>query len=750
MVNAAFLAAQTLFRQHGFEVDERYTPSLVEEIDALLKRGKTKGDKVAVLFQIKTSMISGRVAVYKHVAPARAGVSSKNRSRLGVVGSDSQVLGETILRHGWNDHRTEESSSFDLPPPPLDKEERDFNKMLFDLGDGLIPLLEDLEVITVGGSHTNTFLRQVIGEVRAVVAELSDTGETGGKLNYEQLVCDRPAFKCALGTGLKYWCGHWQSVYIWPDLPDFLQDSLNIVAKLIVSEPEIMLKISDMAANAKKNGEPATWKLWEKAAANSNPACVMWIDKLSAYVQLHGGDGELIAELAEYAKSLETQGPKRLLGAEFFSKINNLKFGRGVCFPRVVNATLELQLAGPKVTNGNICNFLTPGAMSELVKESNRGAVQKAEELMSEARKLVTSLGLQRSKVVKSIGRLDVRTAAVLTKTSKALEGKAVTMAEVAEQFLAELSGLHGTAISWNLVRAGGHQPAAANVQPDVATDSLDSVDQMLDPVYQAQKLGYVVGAFITCKDDSTPKIYKLQSYSGMRVKLSLQESGHDVQFLEVEVQELLKQFRIHKGSVTTLLQGWSAANDCSPLALKTFKFDLAKSKVMLALANVFEMLSGNHCAIELLTKPFSARATMEVAVGDFAIAPCSTKLERKHNDGAWFLGAFDLGDDVATPLFMSSMFVPPVNNSGLVSKTPWVVPFFFVATTKDRAIANCEIRFVVMDGVKVPVLTNHRSLHPRDELMFHIDNIKDFASSKKKYTQKEPAPPATKKTKTR
>ena len=205
-----------------------------------------------MLFQIKANMVSARIAVYKHVAPARAGVSSKNRSRLGVVGSDSQVLGETILRHGWNDHRTEESSSFDIPPPPLDKEERDFNKMLFDLGDGLVPLLEDLEVITVGGSHTDTFLRQVIGEVRAVVAELSDTGETGGKLNYEQLVCDRPAFKCALGTGLKYWCGHWQSVYIWPDLPDFLQDSLNIVAKLIVSEPEIMLKISDMAANAKK------------------------------------------------------------------------------------------------------------------------------------------------------------------------------------------------------------------------------------------------------------------------------------------------------------------------------------------------------------------------------------------------------------------------------------------------------------------------------------------------------------------
>ena len=84
--------------------------------------------------------------------------------------------------------------------------------MLVDLGDGLIQLIEDLEVITVGGSHTNTFLRQDIGEVRAVVAELSDTGETGGKLNYEQLVCDRPAFKSALGTGLKYWCGHWQSL----------------------------------------------------------------------------------------------------------------------------------------------------------------------------------------------------------------------------------------------------------------------------------------------------------------------------------------------------------------------------------------------------------------------------------------------------------------------------------------------------------------------------------------------------------
>ena len=747
MVTAAFAAASSLFRQHGLEVDERYTPSLVLGIDALLKRGKEKGDKVAVLVEVKAKMVDAKLAVYKHVAPARAGVSSKNRSRLGVVGGDSQWLGRSILEQGWNDDRTAESSAFDLAPPPLDTEEREFNKRLVELSDGLIPSLEDIEVTTVGGSHTNTFLRQVCAEVPAVVAELSDTNEVGGRLNYNQLVCNRQAFKLATEAGLKYWCGHWQAVHIWPELPDFLQDGLNICAKLIVSEPEVMLKLSSMAAAAGRAGEPLEWKRYQAAAAKSNPACLNWIDKLSTFVQTHGGgvDGELTAECAEFAKSLDNTGPKRLVGPELFAKVGSLHFGRGVRFPLVVLATLELQLSGSKMTNGNICNFLINANVNELVKDSNRAAVQKSEELLVEARKLVKSLGVQRSKMVKFIGRLDVRVVAILTKTSKALEGKALTMAEVAEHFLTDLGRIYGEAISWDVVRDIGEQPAAATLRMPCAASgsgsSMDTITQMSDLVHQAKKLGYIEGVYTTCKHDTEPRVYKLKEYVGARVEMVLQTGGHGTESVTVDAADVLKWWRIHKGGVQTLMPAWSVDNDCSPLASKGFKFDLAKSKIILALAKAFERFHRQNINdIELLVKPNAVTAVCDIAVGELVLAPCSTKVERKKSDGGWYVGAFDLGEGKETRLFMNPMLVPPSTGSGPANKTPWVVPFFMVGMDDAKADVNCEVKHIMIDGVKVPLLVNSKKVKQTEELKFLKENWQDFESCRKTYKEPEHA----------
>ncbi len=43
MVKSAFQVARALLTSLGFDIDERYTPTLVQEIDDLLKRGKEKG-----------------------------------------------------------------------------------------------------------------------------------------------------------------------------------------------------------------------------------------------------------------------------------------------------------------------------------------------------------------------------------------------------------------------------------------------------------------------------------------------------------------------------------------------------------------------------------------------------------------------------------------------------------------------------------------------------------------------------------
>ena len=57
-----------------YKIDERHTHALVADIDALLGRGKVKGDRNAALVDIPA------VAAYKHVVVATAGVAPTTKA----------------------------------------------------------------------------------------------------------------------------------------------------------------------------------------------------------------------------------------------------------------------------------------------------------------------------------------------------------------------------------------------------------------------------------------------------------------------------------------------------------------------------------------------------------------------------------------------------------------------------------------------------------------------------------------------
>ena len=116
--------------------------------------------------EIKRTLEAASIAWYGDCQPARAGVSPHNRSKLGVVGADSQYLGKDILDDGWSWRKTSDSSAFEMPPAPHDKEAIEYNEDLIEVSDGLMPPLQPLKILTVGGSHTNCFLRQVIAGTR--------------------------------------------------------------------------------------------------------------------------------------------------------------------------------------------------------------------------------------------------------------------------------------------------------------------------------------------------------------------------------------------------------------------------------------------------------------------------------------------------------------------------------------------------------------------------------------------------------
>ena len=109
-------------QEEGIELDAMYTEDILTGVADLLKQANESGEKVSMLDAIKTKLEAACIGWYGHVQPDRAGVSPHNRSKLGVVGADSQFLGKEILDIGWSWRKCSDSSAFEIPPAPWDKE----------------------------------------------------------------------------------------------------------------------------------------------------------------------------------------------------------------------------------------------------------------------------------------------------------------------------------------------------------------------------------------------------------------------------------------------------------------------------------------------------------------------------------------------------------------------------------------------------------------------------------------------------
>ena len=88
----------------------------------------------------------------------------------------------------------------ELPPKPYDSEEVAFNEQLLELAGGLTPPASNMRMVSIGGSHTNTFLRQVKGGSLSIVDRLAGVN---GCLSFDQLKAGRPDFEEAATSGLK-------------------------------------------------------------------------------------------------------------------------------------------------------------------------------------------------------------------------------------------------------------------------------------------------------------------------------------------------------------------------------------------------------------------------------------------------------------------------------------------------------------------------------------------------------------------
>ena len=185
-----------------------------------------------------------------------------------------------------------------------------------------------LKYLSVGGSHTNTFRRQVKAGVRSMAPSRSDEN---GNLNLEKLSLRRPGFHKAVVEGMPWPSLHWGCQIVWPGLPHLAQDALNVQCKNAASEGQVMLDLSLRRKLVIESGKQVQWDQLKAAACDGNPPCAPYIYQLAKFVEHHSGgiDGLLVKELESFRKMWASSDTRvaRVLGGEFIGKVACLNFG---------------------------------------------------------------------------------------------------------------------------------------------------------------------------------------------------------------------------------------------------------------------------------------------------------------------------------------------------------------------------------------------------------------------------------------
>ena len=157
----------------AYEIASIYAPENVKTINDLIETGIKSGEKTGAWDAVLQAMRENSMAWEEACPPDQTGVHPGNRSSFGVGGADSQHLGFGILQVGWSWSKAKDATAIQSPPGSLTTEAAEYNKMLVDASDGLIPPLTLMRCLTIGGGHTNVFLRQCCGNVPNIMGKES-------------------------------------------------------------------------------------------------------------------------------------------------------------------------------------------------------------------------------------------------------------------------------------------------------------------------------------------------------------------------------------------------------------------------------------------------------------------------------------------------------------------------------------------------------------------------------------------------
>ena len=213
------------------------TSAQQESILQMIADSTSSGRLASGWEQMKKFLLGDELAYILQIPPPQMGTDVENRSGSLVNPTRAHNLGCKICKQGFVFTKTVGATAFEVVQHGNAYEEMlKANDRLARLSGGRCPPLGSLRYTSVGGSHTNVFLRCVIARSITSVAEIADAR---GYIDSDRLLACDPELAEACSKGLT-WLVIKSNVASITGMKSFTQRALNADVREAVHETEII------------------------------------------------------------------------------------------------------------------------------------------------------------------------------------------------------------------------------------------------------------------------------------------------------------------------------------------------------------------------------------------------------------------------------------------------------------------------------------------------------------------------------
>jgi len=493
-----------------------------------------------------------------------------NRGRSGLVVRKCFLLGSKHLKTGYSYTRASAGAVAQSFPrdPALQRWIEDVN-VEHSKTQPELPLLSSPQVVALGATHSNGWLRLVKG---GAACSLDDVAPNGYLIEKE-LIVGRKGFEKACGVGLTWDVYEYGLFQRWPVLTEVFSQAANYKGTQEIGEIEGLLTIGRAADEFTSKGVPVDWESALETGIQSDPFWKGWAPALVDLCKVL--PTEAFVELTEMLKATSKKDLSDMAhyGQPFIQALAEFKLGKDIRALRVPVAMLLLQAFSPVecIDSGKFC-LLNGNDITKIKSKKLLAATIQAEKCLEEARSLLTSSGVAAATRYKMLAGLDLRMASHLVqKGHKSHLGKHFSSFKaVLHEWVDEVNATGVSLVNpWNEVteytyeisdmrlkaaKADGKDEKAEAIQAASAATRM-SAAAMKDPGLALAAKGFPVGTLLRQKltkeekdiEDFPPyPIMRLVSVSanGMTtLKTEILENGDEEETKFVETTDLPAQY---------------------------------------------------------------------------------------------------------------------------------------------------------------------------------------------------------------